>query len=778
MIRLDHTNITNQDILHQVEALCTQEEPPACTAACPLHLDARALCQQMAAGKFSQALQLYQKTIPFARIIAATCDAPCQLACRREERGGSIRLQELERFLVRSAGSLRPPPFLMKKDKKAAVCGGGLAGLTCALDLARKGYSVTIFEKSDQLGGRLRNLPEAVLPEATLEEEIQSLLAFDVEVRLQTEVPLATAEAAAAFLLTQHGAAFIACSSPLAGEVDGDRLLVRGQSRLLAGQRSGRWHTEPSVIYDVYDGRSAATTMDRLLQGVNVMAGREKDGSRETTLFTNIEPFSWESPIEGGPEGFDVDQAKAEAARCMVCECLECVKKCAFMQHYQRYPRKYVREVYNNLSIAMGQHHANDMINTCALCGQCEAICPNGLDMREVFRAAREQMVDNKKMPPSAHEFALLDMDYSLSAASYLIAHEPGHTESAFLFFPGCQLPASEPELVKHLYDRLRLDHTGGVGLWLGCCGIMAQWGGERELFAKTAQRLRQDWEAMGGPQILSACPTCTATFEDQLQLPVTSIFELLADSPRTLAQPLDQDFILHHACGARHRPELKEDVRQVANASGIRLLADPVWDTEHPCCGYGGLLSYNDRALADEMTQEAARQLENTDHQPILTYCVNCRDRFLANGQEASLLLELLDPRSDQLSHRPPTFSERQENRSALKRALLEELWKITMEKEPELTLYLDEALEQKLEARHILKREIKQAIAQAELHQLKLLNPTNGHLTTSYRPGNVTFWVEYLPESDGFRLINAYTHRMQAVVSDHISEGRSQHE
>lgn len=778
MIILDPSNITNQDILRQVEALCTQEEPPACTAACPLHLDARLLCRQMAEGDFTKALQLYQKSIPFARIVGRTCDAPCQRACRREERGGSIQLQLLEQYLVQTALPLRPPPFLPKKNKKAAVCGGGLAGMTCALELARKGYSVTLFERTDRLGGRLKQLPEATLPSSLLDEEIQTLQEFGVSIHLKTTVPLASAADAAAFLLSDHEAAFVACTSPLDSIVDPDSLLVSGQTALLAGQRRGRIHPGSSVIYDVYDGRSAATSMDRLLQGVHVMAGREREGSTETSLYTNLSPFPEKPPVPPDSGGYDTAQAQAEAARCMLCECLECVKKCAFMQHYQRYPRKYVREVYNNLSIAMGQHHANDMINTCALCGQCEAVCPNGLDLREVFRAAREHMVESRKMPPSAHEFALLDMEHSLSEASYLLRHEPGRTQSEYLFFPGCQLPASEPELVKQLYSQLRQSQTGGVGLCLGCCGIMAKWGGERDLYRQTGERLKRDWVAMGSPRIICACPTCARALEEDLDLPVDSLFALLQNETASPTNVPASNMLLHHACGSRHKPELQDQIRTLAGNLGIQLGQDPLAESQHPCCGYGGLLLHNDRSLSDRMAQSAADQLKTNKPGPLLTYCVNCRDRFLANGQDAWLILELLHPEPARLIHQAPTFSERQEHRTELKRTMLKELWNITMEKEPDLTLYLTEELELKLEARHILKREVKQAILRAETDQNKLLNPANGHFTTSYRPGNVTFWVEYLPEQDGYRLINAYSHRMQAVLTDHMTERRSGHE
>ena len=773
MIRLDRHNITHQDILRQVEVLCTQEEPPACMAACPLHLDARALCALLADGALAKALQLYEKTIPFARIIGRTCDAPCQTACLRSQTGGSIRIQELEAHLVSSAGPARVPPFLPKKAKRAAVVGGGLSGMTCAFDLARKGYGVTLYEAGTVLGGRLRKLPEQTLPVSLLEEEIQTLLQYNIHVELETTVPLHSVQEAVNFLLASHDAAFIACSSPLDELADPNTLLIKGQTALLGGQRQGRLTGGPSSIYDVFDGRSAATTIDRLFQSVNVNAGRAREGSQETTLYTNLKNIPDLPPVTPGDQGYTGEQAQAEAARCIQCECMECVKQCAFLEHYGRSPRKYVREVYNNLSIAMGQHHANDMINNCALCGQCEVICPNGLDLKQVFRAAREHMVQSDKMPPSAFEFAMLDMDYSLSEAAYVLAPDPDRKLTKYVFFPGCQLPASEPDLVRRTYDILRQTLSGGVGLWLSCCGIMAHWGGEEALFRRVAKRLKEDWEALGSPIILSACPTCTATLEELLQLPVQSIFEVLQPKLNSQIDDLTgQTMILHHACGSRHRPDLKDQVSRLAAECGILLTESALTDDTHPCCGYGGLVDYHDRNMADRITLKAQQQLG--PELPILTYCVNCRDRHLTTGRKSYHLLELLLPDPDQTNHQPPTFSQRQDNRTELKRQLLEEFWQTAMKQEQQLKLYLSDEIEAKLEARHILKRELSEAIRQAENNQRRLIDPSNGHYTTSWRPGNVTFWVEYLPEDDGWRIINAYSHRMSGVLTDHMTGGR----
>ena len=65
------------------------------------------------------------------------------------------------------------------------------------------------------------------------------------------------------------------------------------------------------------------------------------------------------------------------------------------------------------MAIVMGDHTANKLINSCSLCGLCEQVCPQDFAMQDLCLTARQTMAARGKMPPSAHEFALLDMEFS-----------------------------------------------------------------------------------------------------------------------------------------------------------------------------------------------------------------------------------------------------------------------------------------------------------------------------------------------------------------------------
>ena len=126
--------------LRELEEKCTQGLPPACTTTCPVHVDVKSFLAEMKAGRFDGAMKILRKALLFPGIISRICDHPCQAACKRREAGDAVSIAALEKTCVRMS-SIPPERIssLTKKDKRVAVAGGGLSGLTAAFDLATKG---------------------------------------------------------------------------------------------------------------------------------------------------------------------------------------------------------------------------------------------------------------------------------------------------------------------------------------------------------------------------------------------------------------------------------------------------------------------------------------------------------------------------------------------------------------------------------------------------------------------------------------------------------------
>lgn len=773
-------NLTDQKQRRELEALCIQEHAPACQAACPVHVDARGLLAALGQGDFSAARALFEKTVPFPRLLSRLCDQPCRAACLRGQVGDALYVADLERAAVEYGAAAPVPRSLPARDPRIAVVGGGLSGLTAAVDLARKGYAVTIFEAGDRLGGSVWAQPETILPHADLAAAFAADLAvldgLRIDVRLNAPVEDAAAldDLSVSFDAVYLGAGGVpAYAWELAtgpgGGVQIDALTAQtSREGVFAGGGLLRPGAPWSAVRSMADGRRAATSIDRCVQRVSLTASRQNEGPYVTALVTSLAGIT---PLDAVPpddprQGYRQEEAIREAGRCIRCECLECVKVCEYLAHYGGYPKQYIREIYNNLSIVMGERHSNRFINSCAVCGLCAEVCPTHLDMGAVCSEARRIMVAQNRMPSSAHDFALRDMAFSTSDKFALMRHAPGTTSSAFLFFPGCQLSASHPEHVEAVYSLLQGQLSGGVGLALGCCGAPAGWAGRADLLDETLAAFRSQHEAMGRPALVLACSSCYQVFKTHLpEIELVSLWDVLAqhDLPAATGASAGErgTVSIHDPCTTRHEPHMHDSVRRIVTRLGYRIDELPLSREKTTCCSYGGQMWLTNRDLA----QATVRRRVAESPADYVTYCAVCRDFFAAQGKRTLHVLDLIFGTEGDPAAPGPGYSQRHENRARLKRRLLQTLWgeAVTGQDDYEaIELRMSGEVRARLEERLILLEDVRQVIAHAERTQARLIDPASGHVLAHYRPATVTYWVEYAPEGEAFAVFNAYSHRM----------------
>ncbi len=770
----------DQQELRRLEDLCIQEWAPWCSAACPVHVDVRAMTAAIVKEEYEVAAKVLRRSIPFAGTISRICDHPCEPVCKRREIGEAISIRALERVVVTQVPSAATDALrIPKKESRVAIVGAGLSGLTAAFDLARKGYAVVVFEASDRLGGTIWTFPEDELPRATIFEDFEVLDKLPIEIRLNTfvgrDLPASELERDfhAIYIGTGRGP-----GSPFDVETDGSGLIMvnvltfqTSKPAVFAGGNAPSNRGEHSPIRSISNGRRAAISIDRFLQKVSLTASREREGSYETRLFTSIEGIEPLSRVQmsDSAQGFTPNEARMEAARCLQCECMECVKICEYLAEYKGYPKKYIRQIYNNLSIVMGQRHGNKFINSCSLCGLCKEVCPESLHMGDVCRAARAIMVKQGKMPPAAHEFALQDMTFSNSDKAGLARHQPGTDASTYLFFPGCQLSGSSPEHVIKTYAYLTDRLPGGVGLMLRCCGAPADWAGREQPVSQLVEEFRAQWSQMGSPQLILACSSCYAFFKAHLpEAELVSLWEVIDRQglPSVVSKLQLPSVAIHDPCTSRHETRIQESVRRLLDKLGYDTEELPLSRDKTECCGFGGLMYFANRELAENVIR---RRIAETPSD-LLAYCAVCRDHFASRGKPTWHLLDLIfgDVAAPGVTGRPIDYSQRRENRVRLKNILLRELWSengVEPEAYQQIRLTIPEQLRCLMEERMILVEDLQQVIQWAERTGNKLVHMETGHSLAHYRPGTVTYWVEYSADEGSFTVHNAYSHRMELV-------------
>lgn len=788
----------DQKQLREQENRCIQEQAPACTATCPAHVDARGVAAELAKGDFAAAYKLYRKAVPFPGILSRICDQPCQATCLRKDFGGAIEIAALERaafeFGSQDAEAIKPLP---RKSKTVAIIGGGISGLTVAHDLARKGWGVVIYEASDRLGGGLWKTPPDLLPREALVNDLKVIESMGVEIRLNTVVGRSGGNGHNTFLARlceEYDAVYLGIGAhssdvpdlklnengqvaidPLTFQTSLDKVFAGGDVLRMSANapemESPRSEAERgiphSAVLSISDGRRAAVSMDRFLQKVSLTASRSNEGPYETKLYTNTSAIEPQTPLfeTDLSTRYSREVAETEAARCIQCECLECVKNCEYLRHYKGYPKKYIREVYNNLSIVMGTRHSNQFINTCALCGLCGEICPTDVDFGEICHKAREQMVEQKRMPASAHDFALQDMAFSNGEKFALARNAPEKGEpsarpySEYIFFPGCQLSGSSPEHVEKAYAFLR-EKLPAVGLMLRCCGAPADWAGRKEIFANSQAEFRAEYEKLGKPKVILACSSCYQVFQKHYpDVEIVSLWELYdhLGLGQATGSPLLAKITVHDPCSTRYENGIQDAVRNILKKLGCEIEELPNSREKTECCSYGGLMWLANRPVAEQAVQRRI----NESPLDYVTYCAMCRDFFARRGKRTLHLLDLMYGETPAAG-----FSQRHENRARLKEKLLRDLWSETM---PEganfenIRLILPEAVQKIVDERLILVEDIQKVIEYAERSGKRMFNAATGHYLASYKPTSVTYWVEYTAQDGAFLIHRAYSHRME---------------
>ncbi|MDD5937440.1 MAG: NADPH-dependent glutamate synthase [Clostridiales bacterium] len=164
-----------------------------CVAGCPVNVRIPEFIAKVAAGDFRAAYEIISDTNALPCVSGRVCpqENQCEERCVRGIKGEAVAIGRLERFVADwylKHGKTQPEKPA-SNGTKVAVVGSGPAGLTCASDLAKKGYQVTVFEAFHTAGGVLvYGIPEFRLPKAIVQSEVDRLEALGVELRTDVVV--------------------------------------------------------------------------------------------------------------------------------------------------------------------------------------------------------------------------------------------------------------------------------------------------------------------------------------------------------------------------------------------------------------------------------------------------------------------------------------------------------------------------------------------------------------------------------------------------------------
>ena len=167
---------------------CLNCKNAQCVKGCPVSINIPGFIEKVKEGKIEEAYQVISESSALPAVCGRVCpqESQCEGKCIRGIRGEAVSIGKLERFVADWAREQKilPEGAKEKKGKKVAVIGSGPAGLTCAGDLAKMGYDVTIFEALHEPGGVLvYGIPEFRLPkDEVVKKEIENVKSLGVQI--------------------------------------------------------------------------------------------------------------------------------------------------------------------------------------------------------------------------------------------------------------------------------------------------------------------------------------------------------------------------------------------------------------------------------------------------------------------------------------------------------------------------------------------------------------------------------------------------------------------
>jgi uncharacterized membrane protein YdjX (TVP38/TMEM64 family)/Fe-S oxidoreductase len=330
----------------------------------------------------------------------------------------------------------------------------------------------------------------------------------------------------------------------------------------------------------------------------------------------------------------------------------------------------------------------------CSNCGACDMVCKENLRPSEILFEVKRAVLKNGSLPTEVKNALASAQGYAMRGHQIPFSH---YASADTVFWPGCGLAGTSPEIVKKTVRLLSKHLDKKVGLVLDCCFDPLYQFGDVDSVEKASERIQAKLKRHGVTRVITGCASCTKILLSHLsEMKVEHIIEALPGNladPSLVDNPSAPPFIsplakggnkgvrgstgglfLHHPCpsfrldGLRERAKLyvqmcnevflKEDNNisspppSSLSKGGLSgslpfikegdggLLAEIQESVRPSCCGHGGGLSSTSNDLSKKFTEKVIMAAKGN---PVVTYCMGCKGKFLQEGQKAYHLLEFI---------------------------------------------------------------------------------------------------------------------------------------
>ncbi len=312
------------------------------------------------------------------------------------------------------------------------------------------------------------------------------------------------------------------------------------------------------------------------------------------------------------------------------CEnCGRCKRVCPFLDTYGT-PDKIISETPEKAFL-------------CSNCKACDTVCKEKLNPSDALFEMKSQLLKSGTYPVEVKNALKSAGDYAMRGHKFPFVY---YSSSETVFWPGCGLAGTSPEIVRKTIKLLNKTLNKKVGLVLDCCFDPLYQLGDVDTVKESAKRIQERLKKNKISHVITGCTNCRKTLSTHLlDIKVEHIFEVLDENNLNpsftnnppippLVKGDEGGFFIHHPCPSFRADQIRQNAKKILQSTNGE-------NSRPTCCGHGGGIS----ALSPELSKKFTdRVINNSKGNPIVTYCMGCKGRFLENGKKAYHLLELLN--------------------------------------------------------------------------------------------------------------------------------------
>jgi fumarate reductase (CoM/CoB) subunit B len=283
-----------------------------------------------------------------------------------------------------------------------------------------------------------------------------------------------------------------------------------------------------------------------------------------------------------------------------------------------------------------------EIMDDCLMCGYCQARC--ALDNMHIFSAVRQELRDAGFASRKHEQTTTRILDEGTLFARPTPLRRVGTTP----LYLGCAYQ-SKPHEVKTIVSVLEKVGIDPLVSDEVCCSYIVGAVGFEDEFAQAQARFRQVYGSHLDGEILTVCPTCTATLRDEYGLNIKHALVAVAEKLQDMdMKPLNKRVTYHDPCHLGRMLGIIEEPRQILSALGIEVVEMEHHGVFSTCCGGGGGVLDVDRNLAVEVAKSRIRDAVAVGVDTIVTACPTCQPTLLRGAgrlaNELDLFVDVLD--------------------------------------------------------------------------------------------------------------------------------------